>query len=106
MSTDEVSTDRLMQKPCPSPSVSNAGNTVRVVVDRDALAEVAHAVLVEQMAVAVVGIDHGATRSVEVDVAIEQREHATADRTETDDDDRAADTAENFSAGHANLPRR
>src|SRR6185503_8498817 len=47
--------------------------------------------LVEQGAIGVVRRDHDELRAVEADVALEQRQHAAADRSEADHDDRTSE---------------
>ncbi len=57
MSSEEVSTDRLTQKPWPPPAVSSGAEQMAVVLPRHRLVDEADAALVEQLAVLVLGID-------------------------------------------------
>ena len=78
-----------------------------IVVGGDVLTQVAHTELVEQRPVTVVGVDDGESLTVEVDVAVEQRQGAAADRAEADHDHGPGDACEraggNGRGGHANL---
>ncbi len=62
----------------------------------------AQAALVEQRAVGVDRVDDHELRAVEAEVALEQRQHAAADRAEADQDDRAGEAGvQEVALGHA-----
>ena len=73
MSREEVSTERLTQKPWPPPCRQQGREDVAVVVagERDVLE--ADAALVEEGAVAVGGVDHGEAALVELEMTLDQR---------------------------------
>ena len=60
----------------------------------------ADAALVEQLAVGVVGIDDDEARSVESEMALDQRQGALADRAEADHHDRPVDAGVDRPLGH------
>ncbi len=80
------------------------GQEVAIVLPRHRLLDEADAPLVEQPPVAVVGIDHHEAGAVEIEVALDQRQHAFADRAEADHDDRSVDPAVNGPVRHC-MPR-
>ena len=79
--------------PRPGPPVSSGVSTSPVVVPGDRELLEAQVALVEQAAVGVDRIDDHELRAVEADVALQQRQHAAADRAEADHDDRAGEVA-------------
>jgi hypothetical protein len=78
ISTDEVSTERLTQKPWPPPAV----------VAGDRLPDEAHAVLLGEFAV-LMRIDDHEARFVVGEMPLDQGQGAFADRAEADHDDGA-----------------
>src|SRR3954454_2897319 len=58
------------------------------------------AALIEERAIGIVGIDHGEARTVEIEMACDQRQCAAPDRTEADHDDRTGDARVNGPLRH------
>ena len=100
MSSEDVSTDRLTQKPWPPPSVSSGPEQLAVVVAGDGLVDEADAAVVQQLAVLVLGIDDHETGFVIIEMTLDQRQRAFADRAEADHDNRAGDAGVNGPFGH------
>ncbi len=73
---------------------------VAVIVAGDRQLNVADAALVEQGAVAVVGVDDDEMRLVELEMPLDQRQRAPADRPEADHHDRAVDASMYRSVRH------
>ena len=90
MATEEVSTERLTQKPRPPPSVSSGVSSVAVIVARHGLVDEADAALVQQFAVLVLGVDDHEAGFVIVEMPLDQRQRAFADRAEADHHNGAA----------------
>ena len=91
MSSEEVSTERLTQKPWPLPAVRYLPSDLAIIVPGEAELDEVDAALVEQAAVRVVRVDDDETLLVEVEMALDQRQRALADRAEADHHDRAFD---------------
>ena len=93
MSRDEVSTERLTQKPWPPPGGEQRRQHGAVIVVRERRLHEADAALVEQAAVLVRRIDHDEAVLVEGEVPLDQGQRAAPDGAEADHDDRAVDAA-------------
>jgi len=73
---------------------------VAVVVLGDGLVDEAHAVAVGDVAVGILGIDDDEARLVELEMALDQRQRADADRAEADHHDGAGDARVDGMSGH------
>ena len=100
MSSEEVSTDTLTQKPWPPPAVSSGVEQVAVIVLGDGLMDEADAALVQQLAVLVLGVDHHEAGLVVAEMALDQRQGAFADRAEADHHDGPVDAGVHGPIGH------
>ena len=63
-----------------------------------------HPVAVEDLSAGVVGVDDHEPGAVELEVPLEQRQRAAADRPKADHHDGAVDPAVDWPSGHANTP--
>ncbi len=84
MSSEEVSTETLTQKPWPPPAVSSGVSSLPIIVFSDGLMDEADAAVVQELAVFVLGVDDDQTLLVEFEMAFDQRQGAFADRAEAD----------------------
>ena len=100
MSSEEVSTERLTQKPWPLPAFRYLPKDVAIVVLGQAEVDELDAALVEQLAVGVVGIDDVEVILVELEMALDQRQGSLADRSEPDHHDRALDATVDWPVRH------
>ena len=100
MSSEEVSTDTLTQKPWPPPAVSSGVSRVPVVLLGDGLVDEADAALVEQFAILVLGIDDHEAGLVVAEMPFDQRQGAFADRAEADHHDGPVDAPVHWPIGH------
>ena len=99
-SSEEVSTERLTQKPWPEPAVRYLRQDVAIIVAGDPEMDEADAAVVEELAVGIVGIDDDEALLIEFEVTLDQRQRSLADRSEADHHDRAVDAPVPRPMGH------
>ena len=100
MSSEDVSTERLTQKPLAAALGEERREELAVVLAGHRLVDEADAVLVEEGAVAVARVDDHEARLVVGEVALDERQRPPADRAEADHHDRSVDLSVDGPGGH------
>ena len=93
MSSEDVSTERLTQKPWPAPFVRSGREDFAVIFQRQRLLLEGEAALFEDFAVLGFRINNGQSGPVKIKMALQKRQRAPADGAKSDHDDRAGDFA-------------